>query len=62
MYDNFMPISELEYILRLLSAILCGALIGVEREKRLKNAGIRTHIIVAMASSLMMMVSKYGFF
>ena len=62
MYDKFMPISELEYILRLLSAILCGALIGVEREKRLKNAGIRTHIIVAMASSLMMMVSKYGFF
>ena len=53
---------EAEYVLRLLAAVLCGAIIGIERERRLKSAGIRTHIIVALASSLMMMVSKYGFF
>lgn len=53
---------DLEYILRLLLAAICGALVGLEREKRQKNAGLRTHIIVAMASALMMIVSKYGFF
>ncbi len=53
---------EMEFFLRLVVASICGALIGLEREKRLKNAGIRTHIIVAISSALMMIVSKYGFF
>ncbi len=53
---------ELEYLLRLVLAAICGACVGLEREKRQKSAGLRTHIIVAMASALMMIVSKYGFF
>lgn len=53
---------EIEYLVRLIVAAVCGALIGLEREKRQKSAGLRTHIIVAIASSLMMIVSKYGFF
>ncbi len=58
----FMIWSIIDWILRLLAAVICGAFIGAERERRQKNAGIRTHIIVAMASALMMIVSKYGFF
>lgn len=54
--------TELIYFIRLVFAAICGALVGLEREKRQKSAGLRTHIIVAMASSLMMIVSKYGFF
>lgn len=50
-----------DFFLRLIAAALCGGLIGLEREKRYKNAGLRTHIIVAIASALMMLVSKYGF-
>ena len=42
-----------ESLIRLVAAIFCGALIGLEREKRFKNAGIRTHVIVALASALM---------
>ncbi len=53
---------ELEYLLRILLSALCGAFIGLEREKRAKNAGIRTHILVAISSTLMMIVSKYGFY
>lgn len=53
---------EAEYVIRLLIAAVCGGIVGFEREKRQKSAGIRTHIIVAMASALMMIVSKYGFF
>ena len=52
----------LEYPLRMLGAIFCGALIGYERENQMKMAGIRTHSIVSLASALMMIVSKYGFF
>lgn len=51
-----------ECILRLVLAALFGGGIGLERELRLKGAGIRTHLIVAFASCMMMLVSKYGFF
>ncbi|MBE5869180.1 MAG: MgtC/SapB family protein [Lachnospiraceae bacterium] len=50
------------YALRILVAGICGGLIGLERSRRQKEAGIRTHIIVAIGASLMMIVSKYGFF
>jgi len=53
---------QLELLLRIVVAGICGAFIGYERKSRLKEAGIRTHFIVAMASALMMIISKYGFF
>ena len=53
---------QLEFVARLLAAGLCGALIGYERNNRLKEAGVRTHLIVSVASCLMMIISKYGFF
>ena len=55
-------INYLDFIARILVAAVCGAFIGAEREKRLKNAGLRTHIIVSIAAAIMMIVSKYGFF
>lgn len=48
--------------LRLVVACLCGASIGFERAKSRKEAGLRTHIIVALGSCLATIVSKYGFF
>ena len=53
--------TELEFLLRIVLSIICGAGIGFERETRLKTAGIRTHIIVSLGSALMMIISKYGF-
>lgn len=50
-----------EYFLRIIIAGICGVIIGYERKNRLKEAGVRTHLIVAMGSALMMVVSKYGF-
>jgi len=52
---------ELDYLLRVLVAGACGAIIGFERKSRMKEAGIRTHFIVAVGAALMMIVSKYGF-
>ena len=52
---------ELECFLRILMASLCGCMIGYERTRRLKEAGVRTHCVVACGAALMMVVSKYGF-
>lgn len=49
------------YIIRMFAACFCGAVIGLERSRRQKDAGIRTHMIVALGSALIMIVSKYGF-
>lgn len=53
---------QIGYVLRIFFAGICGLMIGIERRNRLKEAGIRTHLIVALGSALMMIVSKYGFF
>lgn len=50
-----------EFILRILAAAGMGAVIGLEREFRSKEAGIRTHFLVAMGSALFMIISAYGF-
>lgn len=52
---------QLIFLFRLIIACICGGLVGYERTNRGKGAGIRTHSIVALASALMMLVSKYGF-
>ncbi len=40
---------------------LVGGIIGVEREFRAKEAGVRTHFIVALGSALFMIISQYAF-
>lgn len=47
--------------LRLLAAMAMGGLIGLERELRAKDAGLRTHFLVALGSVLFTLVSQYGF-
>ncbi len=48
---------ELEYLLRIVIAGIYGFLIGLERSKRQKEAGLRTHFIVAAGAALIMCVS-----
>ena len=50
-----------ELILRLLLAALLGSAIGIERERLLWAAGLRTHMLVCVGSCLIMIVSAYGF-
>ncbi len=54
-------ITQLGFLLKLVVAGICGAVIGYERKNRLKEAGIRTHMLVALGAALIMLVSKYGF-
>jgi putative Mg2+ transporter-C (MgtC) family protein len=42
-------------------ALLLSAAVGLEREVRQKNAGLRTHTLVGVGAALFMLISKYGF-
>ena len=55
LFDN------LEFFIRLLLSAALGALVGLERSKRQKEAGVRTHCIIACTSTLFMILSKYAF-
>ena len=49
------------FIMRIFIAGLLGGMIGFEREIRAKEAGVRTHFIVALGSALFMIISQYAF-
>jgi len=55
-----MPIA-LEMVLRLLLAAALGTVIGYQRERAGKQAGLRTHILIAVGAALISIVSMYGF-
>ena len=60
--EFFSGYSTIVLVIRLILAGACGGIIGVERTLRQKDAGFRTHIVVAMGAALMIIISKYGFF
>jgi len=50
-----------QIVARLLVAAILGAIVGLERERRNRAPGLRTHAMVSMASALLMIVSAFGF-
>lgn len=58
---DFISEYHINLIFRMFVSCMCGIAIGFERNNRAKEAGVRTHCIVACASALMMIISKYGF-
>lgn len=58
--DNYLY--ELQLIARLLLALVCGALLGYERERHGISAGLRTNLLVCLGSALMMIISKNFFY
>jgi putative Mg2+ transporter-C (MgtC) family protein len=51
----------MDMLIRIALAGILGGLIGMERQMRAKEAGLRTHILVGIGSAMFMLVSKYGF-
>jgi putative Mg2+ transporter-C (MgtC) family protein len=52
---------EIEAVLRLLLAAALGAMVGFQRERAHKPAGLRTHILICLGSALFTVVSVLGF-
>lgn len=44
--------------LRLIGALVCGAMVGLDREMRNKKAGLKTHVLVCLGAALCMIVSE----
>lgn len=52
---------DIEWLYRILAAMLSATIIGYERHRSFKEAGVRTHVLVALSTCLLMIISKYGF-
>ena len=50
-----------DYLLRLGAAFVLGSIVGLERERQPRPAGLRTHMLVCVGSALVIIVSTYGF-
>ncbi len=53
--------NEVEMVLRLVLATALGAIIGFQRQRSGKEAGLRTHILICTGAALFTVVSMYGF-
>ncbi len=53
--------TDLQMIMRLLLTLVLSGLIGLERQVHRRDAGLRTHILVALGSCLIMLTSLYVF-
>lgn len=51
--------NNISIVVRLVLAVLCGGLIGIEREKKRRAAGFRTHILTAMGAAMTTLVGQY---
>ncbi len=52
-------VNELSVIIRLAVAVICGGIIGLEREHKHRPAGFRTHILIALGSAMATLISQY---
>ena len=60
-WENFEQMFDADLVLRLVIAGILGIVIGLEREYRAKEAGFRTHSLVALGSALLMIISQHGY-
>lgn len=56
-----MELINIDFVLRIISAVIFGFLLGLERELTNKYAGLRTHILVCLGACIFTIISIYGF-
>lgn len=58
--DYISELNAVSIIIRLLMAVICGGLIGIERGRKGQAAGCRTHMLVCIGSASVMMTNIYA--
>lgn len=51
----------MDIVIKMLLALLCGGILGIERERKKRPAGFRTYMLVCLGSTLAMMINQYIF-
>ncbi len=57
--DGLRDVNMLSVAVRMLLAVLCGGIIGVEREYKRRPAGFRTHILICLGAAMTTLTSQY---
>ncbi len=60
-FDNLRDITLASVALRLVLAVLCGGVVGLEREYKRRSAGFRTHILICLGAAMTTMTSQHLF-
>lgn len=60
MYEYLLEFNALSVVLRILVTCICGGLIGLEREKNRRPAGLRTHLIVSIGACVTSMSGAFA--
>ena len=58
-FDFFRDMDMLAVTARLVLAVVCGGVIGIEREIKRRPAGFRTHILICMGSAITILTNLY---
>lgn len=58
-FDFIRDISPLSVVVRLSLAVLCGGIVGIERARKRRPAGFRTHILICLGAAMTTLISQY---
>ncbi len=64
MFEFLNPLREVTFFtvfLKMFCAVICGGAIGIERERKRRTAGFRTHILICLGAAMTTMISHYLF-
>jgi len=56
---NLLELSELTVFIRLLLAMICGGILGLERTRKKRPAGVRTYMLVCIGAAIIMMTAQF---
>lgn len=59
LFDGLRELNLISIALRIFLAIVCGGIIGIEREFKRRPAGFRTHILICMGAAITTLTSQY---
>ncbi len=60
--DYLRDVTTVSVLFRLFLAVICGGIIGIEREHKRRPAGFRTHILICLGASMTTLTSQYLFY
>jgi putative Mg2+ transporter-C (MgtC) family protein len=58
-FDGLRDVTLVSVAVRLLLAVVCGGIIGMEREYKRRSAGFRTHILICLGAAMTTLTSQF---